>query len=68
MREGISTILKNKRKELGLTVKELEKKSGVTFVEINNIELSKNKPTAKTLLKLADALHLDFDDLFFRDL
>ena len=68
MREGISTILKNKRKELGLTVKELEKKSGVTFVEINNIELCKNKPTAKTLLKLADALHLDFDDLFFRDL
>lgn len=68
MRESISSLIKRVRAEKNLTLKDLSLKSGVSFVEINNIELRKNNPSAKTLLKIADALELDFEDLFHRDL
>lgn len=68
MRESISSIVKRTRLEKNLTLRDLAAQSGVSFVEINNIELRKNNPSAKTLLKLAEALELDFDDLFHRDL
>lgn len=68
MRESISSIVKKTRLEKNLTLRDLAAQSGVSFVEINNIELRKNNPSAKTLLKLAEALELDFDDLFHRDL
>ena len=52
----VSSILKKRRKELGLTQAELAKKSGVSQQAISFIESGRNTPSEGTLRLLASAL------------
>lgn len=52
----VASILKKRRKELGLTQAELAKKSGVSQQAISFIESGRNTPSEGTLRLLASAL------------
>lgn len=60
----IGNELKKIRKEKGLGLKELANISGVSITEINNLELNKHEPSAKTLFKLSKALNIDVEYLY----
>ena len=60
-------LVKSCRKERGLKMRELEKLSGVTASQINNIEKGKNSPTIGTFLKLLDAMEYDIEIIDERD-
>lgn len=47
-----------------LTLRQLEKKSGVSKSQINDIENGKTNPTIETLLLLAKALKVEIPELF----
>lgn len=64
MKEKFCDMLKRLRKENNLTLKELEKKSGISYVEIHNLEANKSKPSAKTIAKLSKALNCDYGEMF----
>ena len=51
----------NKRKELGLTVRELGKKAGVSYTVIYDFEKRSIVPKVETLFKLADSLNLNLN-------
>ena len=55
--------LKEIRKRKNLTRYELQKLSGVTTVQIRNIEKSICEPRTTTLAKLAVALEVDYEEL-----
>ena len=60
----LATILKNKRKELGLSLKDLELISGVSSSYIHRLETNSRKsPSIQTLKKLTVALTLDMGKL-----
>ena len=60
----LATILKNKRKELGLSLKDLELISGVSSSYIHRLETNSRKsPSIQTLKKLTVALNLDMGKL-----
>lgn len=56
---NISDIIKLKRKEKGLMVKELAKITKIQKQTIIKIEKGKSNPTPHTLKKIADALDID---------
>ena len=56
--------LKKLRQEKNLTLVELSSKSGVTHIQINNLEKGRCKPSANTLYKLSRALDVSYDYLF----
>ena len=59
--------LRKIRREQNLTMQELAKRSGVSYVTIANAEAGKAvNVTASTAIKLADALHCSLDYLFCR--
>lgn len=60
----IGEKLKNYRNRIGMTLQELEKKSGVANPVISRIETGKVKPRRSTLEKLAKALNISIDELF----
>jgi transcriptional regulator with XRE-family HTH domain len=60
---NIGEIIRTTRKEKKLTLRELEKISGVSYSLIAKVERGENKPTKETFLKLANALNLDTEDL-----
>lgn len=60
----VGEIIKKKRAEKGWTIKQLAEKAELSFVQVNNVELNKNKPNTKTLLKLATALDCDYEELY----
>lgn len=64
MNNNISDFLKDYREKNNITLKEMADLIGISFVELNNIELRKNKPSAKTIQKISKTLNLDFDYLF----
>lgn len=57
--------LKECREKRGLTQEELAEKSQVSRVTISQLEQGRENTTAKTLLKLAQALDTTIDDIFF---
>ena len=57
-------IIKEARKSKNLTRYELQKLSGITTVQIRNIENGISIPRAVTLAKIAEVLELDYDDLY----
>ncbi|APU11611.1 helix-turn-helix transcriptional regulator [Cellulophaga lytica] len=59
----IGERLKELRTLRGLTLVELEDKSGVSFVQIGRYENNKAKPSAKTIFKLANALNIGIEEL-----
>lgn len=58
--------LKIARIKAGMTQGELAKKVGVTTRYISCIETKGNKPSPKVMEKIADALDVTVQDLFFR--
>ena len=51
------------RKSLGLTIKELAKKSGLTYTTLENIETNKATPSLKSLDALAGGLQISTSEL-----
>lgn len=56
--------LKEIRKNKNLTRYDLQKLSGVTTVQIRNIEKGICEPRTTTLAKLASALEVEYDELY----
>ena len=56
-------MLKQKRKEAGLTQRQLAEKSGVPLRTIQNWEDHVTEPTARPLKRVADVLGCKVDDL-----
>jgi len=52
------------RARLGMTQSELAKRSGVALRTISSIETGKHEPEPVTIGKLAQALGLEFDELY----
>ena len=57
----IGKIIRIRRKELNLELKDLQDYSGVNYVSISEIENGKANPTVKTLEKLLDVLGMELD-------
>ena len=72
MREFVAR-LKHRMEYLGITQRELAKRSGLTYVAINRWLHYKNGPTAMNIVKIARVLAvnpeylIDFPDLNYRD-
>lgn len=59
--------LREKRKELGITLSTLEKITGLRTGSISNIEQGRRKPSYDVMLKLAKALNVTVQELFFNE-
>lgn len=57
----IGKIIKKRRQELNLELKDLQDYSGVNYASISDIENGKANPTIKTLEKLLDALGMQIN-------
>ena len=60
----MENVIRNRRKELGLSQEELAKKCGVTRQTVNAIENNKYDPTLALAFSLAKELQLTVDELF----
>ncbi len=60
----MENIIRNRRKELGLSQEELAKRCGVSRQTINAIENNKYDPTLSLAFRLASELLLTVDALF----
>ena len=65
MAEKLANRLKEKRGELGLTQAELAEAVGVTRKTVNTVENGVFVPSALLALKLARALRLPVEELFW---
>ncbi|HIW25536.1 MAG TPA: helix-turn-helix transcriptional regulator [Firmicutes bacterium] len=63
----MKNIIRERRKQLGLSQDELAKKCGVSRQTINAIENNKYDPSLALAFALADELMLRVDELFIRD-
>ena len=63
----MKNIIRERRKQLGLSQDELAKKCGVSRQTINAIENNKYAPSLALAFALADELMLRVDELFIRD-
>ena len=57
----IGNIIRKRRKELNLELKDLQDYSGVNYASISDIENGKTNPTIKTLEKLLDVLGMEIN-------
>ena len=57
--EQIGTIIKSRRKELGITQQELADLAGVGINSLLSIERGKGNPSLQTLMRILDVLGLD---------
>ncbi|AXX95922.1 MULTISPECIES: helix-turn-helix domain-containing protein [Arcobacteraceae] len=57
----IGKIIKKRRKELNLELKDLQDYSGINYASISDIENGKANPTIKTLEKLLDVLGMEIN-------
>ena len=60
----MKNIIKERRKEMGLSQEELAKKCGVTRQTVNAIENNKYDPTLALAFSLAKELNVTVDELF----
>ena len=65
MPERLANRLKERRSELGLTQAELAEKVGVTRKTVNTVENGVFTPSATLAIKLADALNVPVEQLFW---
>ena len=61
---NLGRIIKQQRKELDMTLKEVSEKSGVSASHLGRIERGDRFPSGHILRKLAKALELDENELF----
>ena len=57
-------MLKKLRKEKRWTQTELSEKTGISVVQICQLEKGKYKPSSKTLTKLVNVFDVDFETLY----
>lgn len=57
---SIGEIIKQKRKEKGMTLRELAQVAGVSYSYLSNVENGKNDPTYTFLNKIYSALNVNF--------
>ena len=55
------------RMQYGLTLKQLEEKTGISKTTLNEIENDHRSPTLETLVKVAKSLDIKVTDLFDSD-
>ena len=67
MPERLLNKLKDRRTELGLTQAELAERCGVTRKTVNTVENGVFTPSATLAIKLAQALELSVEQLFWID-
>ena len=65
MAERLANRLKDRRGELGLTQAELAEKVGVTRKTVNTVENNVFTPSATLAIKLARALDMTVEQLFW---
>ena len=65
MAERLANRIKERRTELGLTQAELAEQVGVTRKTVNTVENGVFSPSALLAIKLADALKLSVEQLFW---
>lgn len=63
MTDSFGSRIATRRAELGLTQRELAAKSGVSWSQISRYESDQASPRLKVIMKLAEALGLNVDDL-----
>lgn len=59
----IGEIIRNKRKEMGITLEELSTQTGISFVTLGKYENEKVLPTVVNLYKVCTSLDLNFDQM-----
>ncbi|MDY0394743.1 helix-turn-helix domain-containing protein [Virgibacillus halophilus] len=62
----IGEYLRSYRKDNDITLRELSKKTGISFSHLSKIERGEHTPTKTTLSILADALLLDKSELYVK--
>jgi putative transcriptional regulator len=65
MAERLANRIKDRRSELGMTQAELAEKVGVTRKTVNTVENNVFTPSATLAIKLAGALGLSVEQLFW---
>ena len=53
------------REEKGVSLRELAKLAGVSKTQINEIENGQSDPTLKTMCRIAKALNMKIEDIFW---
>ena len=64
MSERVGLELRRKREEMGLTVEELAKKSGISATTIRVVERGAREARGETVARLAKPLGLTFDEVW----
>ena len=62
--QNLGSVVKRQRNRLGLSLKDLSIKSGVSISHLGRIENAQRYPSPKVLRKIAKPLGLDEDELF----
>ncbi|MFP4017064.1 MAG: helix-turn-helix domain-containing protein [Halanaerobiales bacterium] len=65
LKDQLGNVLKELRKDRGLTLRELGKEAGVSATLISDIENGRYYPSLKTLSKLSNALEVKISQIFF---
>ena len=60
----IGAFIANKRNEKNITIRELNKITGVSIGVISDLENAKSMPRVETLIKLAEALEISLSLIF----
>lgn len=64
---GFGKRIKDRRKELNMTQRELAEKSGIAYRSIQDYESEKRTPKINARITLANALDIPYTDLFIPD-
>ena len=62
--EQLAVFISQKRKERHLSVRELNRRSRVSLAVINDLEKARSMPRVESLIRLALALEISFNDVF----
>jgi len=60
----IKILLKQIRKERGLSLKDLERMTGISKSHLNNIERGEKGPSLFVMVRIAIALNIDVKELY----
>ena len=63
-KEELAERLKKIKKEKGINRKQLSELTGISKVQLTNLEKGRNIPKATTIAKIANALGCEFEDLY----
>lgn len=64
LRESLGAVIRERRKDLGLTLAQMAQRTGVSLGYISQIELGKNSASIETLYRISLGLGIKIADLF----